>query len=80
MIYRALADSLSLSLLAWIALLARSPISFDVGKNFSAFDDVDFSAAAQQRDDEDDGDQDVCVLGVTQKAKIVATETESRNW
>jgi len=53
-------------------LLARSPISFDVGKNFSAFDDVDFSAAAQQPDDDEDGDQDVCVLGVTQKVKIVA--------
>ena len=72
LIYRAVADSLSLSLLALIALLARSPISFDVGKNFSAFDDVDFSAAAQQPDDDEDGDQDVCVLGVTQKVKIVA--------
>ena len=55
-------------------MLARSPISFDVGKNFSAFDDVDFSAATQQPDEEDDGDQDVCVLGVTQKVKIVARD------
>ena len=61
-----------LTCLSCFALLARSPISFDVGKNFSAFDDVDFSAATQQPDEEDDGDQDLCVLEVTQRVKIVA--------